>query len=424
MTYIHLDVWSADITNLGIKLVDFGADGAYDGGDDKEHQVNYAAPVQGSWISYDIPLSDFADLTTREHMAQYILVGQPTGANTIYVDNIYFYKEGSTATEPTTAAPTPTRSAADVISIFSDAYTNVAGTDLNPEWGQSTVVSEVPVAGNNTLKYAGLNYQGIQIGSNQDVSGMGYLHLDFWTANSTLLQVSLISPGPVETPYSLTVPTSGWTSLNIPLSSFSPVDLANVSQLKFEGNGDIFIDNIYFYKSGTAAYTLDSPIDFESSGYGEGWSWSVFENSTNPALEFVANPDNTGANTSATVAKFTALQAGQPWAGCQTDYVSMGEFQLDDAHCIVKIMVYKTVTSDVGIKFVTSSDWAQVEVKVANTVVNAWQELTFDFSDAKYKTNPTPYVRLVVFPDFNLSGRTSDNVIYFDNITFSASKKK
>ena len=30
------------------------------------------------------------------------------------------------------------------------------------------------------------------------------------------------------------------------------------------------------------------------------------------------NPDATGANTSATVAKFTARQAGQPYAGTQT----------------------------------------------------------------------------------------------------------
>ena len=58
------------------------------------------------------------------------------------------------------------------------------GTDY-PNWGQATVVSDVQIAGNNTLKFAGLNYQGIQLASSQNVSGMEYLHLDFWTANST-----------------------------------------------------------------------------------------------------------------------------------------------------------------------------------------------------------------------------------------------
>ncbi|MEO1450796.1 MAG: hypothetical protein AAFV07_14800, partial [Bacteroidota bacterium] len=62
------------------------------GGDDVEHQIDYADPAQGEWISYDIPLSDFTGLTTRGHMAQYILVTQPSGAGKIYVDNMYFHK--------------------------------------------------------------------------------------------------------------------------------------------------------------------------------------------------------------------------------------------------------------------------------------------------------------------------------------------
>jgi hypothetical protein len=339
-----------------------------------------------------------------------------TSDNVIYFDNITFSGGGS-ATEPTTAALTPqARDAANVISVFSDAYTNVAGTDFNPNWGQGTVATQVPIAGNNTLKYAGLNYQGIALGSNQNVSAMGNLHLDIWTANSTLLNVFLISPGPVEKSFTLTVPTSGWSGVDIPLSSFSPVDLANVFQLKFEGNGDIWIDNIYFYKSSTG-YTLGNPIDFEPSGFGAAWTWNVFENITNPALEFVANPDKTGVNTSSTVAKFTALQAGAQWAGCETQHGAMGTFTLDAAHCIVKIMVYKTVLSDVGIKFAKSDGWSMGEIKVPNTVVNAWQELTFNFT-AQVQAG---YDQIIVFPDFK--ARTSDNVIYFDNITFSASKK-
>jgi hypothetical protein len=77
---------------------------------------------------------------------------------------------------------------------------------------------------------------------------MSYLHLDIWSANSTSLNVYLISPGPVEKAHSLTVPTSGWLSVDIPLSTFSPVDLSNVMQFKFDGNGDIYIDNIFFHK--------------------------------------------------------------------------------------------------------------------------------------------------------------------------------
>ncbi|MBT3481420.1 MAG: hypothetical protein HN457_08335, partial [Opitutales bacterium] len=60
------------------------------------------------------------------------------------------------------------------------------------------------------------------------------------------------------------------------------------------------------------------PIDFEDGGLGDAWTWAVFENVDNPALEMVDNPDKSGANPSATVAKFTARQAGAPYAGTNT----------------------------------------------------------------------------------------------------------
>jgi hypothetical protein len=96
------------------------------------------------------------------------------------------------------------------------------------------------------MRYGGLNYQGIELGSAQNVTSMGFLHIDYWTANSTALSVFLISPGPVEHSVALTVPTTGWNTASIPLANFGAVNRANVFQIKFEGNGDIFIGNIFF----------------------------------------------------------------------------------------------------------------------------------------------------------------------------------
>ena len=163
------------------------------------------------------------------------------------------------------------------------------------------------------------------------------------------------------------------------------------------------------------AFGQNAPIDFESAGKGANWSWSSFENVGNATLEFVANPSQTGANTSATVAKFTSLIGGQPWAGCQSAHGSdIGTFTLSASNAIVKIMVYKTVISDVGLKFATSTNASTGEIKVANTKINEWEELTFDFSGKISETND----QIVVFPDFQ--ARTTDNVTYFDNITFSS----
>ncbi len=178
--------------------------------------------------------------------------GPGTTAGTFYMDDIV--QEATPApTSPVTAAPTPpSRTSSDVISIFSNAYTNITGVDYNPNWGQATVTTTIDVAGNATLKYAGLNYQGTDFSGNaQNVAAMQFLHLDFWSANSTALNVYAISPGPVEKAKVLVVPTNGnWTSVDIPLADFSPVNLANIIQFKFDGNGDIFLDNLYFYRTG------------------------------------------------------------------------------------------------------------------------------------------------------------------------------
>ena len=251
MTHFHIDLKVQNTTgarnSIKVTLNDFGADGVYGGGNDTGYQltVNNPALANGSWVSLDIPLSSFTGLTNKAHLAQVVLEST-TGITDLLVDNIYLYK---VPTAPTTAAPTPTVAAANVVSVFSDAYTNIPGTNLNPGWGQNTVASQVAISGNNTLKYLGLNYQGIQLGSSQNVSGMTHLHIDYYSANSTALNAFLISTGPVEKAKALTVPTtSGWVSLEIPLSNFSPVNLADIIQLKFDGNGEIYLDNIYFHK--------------------------------------------------------------------------------------------------------------------------------------------------------------------------------
>lgn len=250
MTHLHLDIYLPNQLNAGaqfqIELVDFGADVA------GVHTINIAADQSQEWISLDIPLDDFPGLTSRSALAQIIFVNASENIPSFFADNIYFYTDGTPPPpeeEPSTPAPTPTHNPNNVIAVFSDAYEQIPGTDFSPDWGQNTVTTIIQIDGVNTLKMAGLNYQGIQLGSNQDVSDMDYLHLDFWTANSSELNIVLISPGPVEVPYSLTVPTTGWSSIDIPLSSFAPVDMNDVFQLMFTGNGDIFLDNIYFHKN-------------------------------------------------------------------------------------------------------------------------------------------------------------------------------
>ncbi len=162
-------------------------------------------------------------------------------------------KSVSISLNPSEVADAPTEDAANVISVYSDAYTDIANVNLNPNWGQATSTSEIDVAGEKVLKMAGLNYQGIDFADNiQDVSGKTMLHIDIYSAVATDINISLISSGPVESPVTITTEPGVWKSIDINLSEYTAPDLTQIIQFKFDDAGTgtsptIFVDNIYFY---------------------------------------------------------------------------------------------------------------------------------------------------------------------------------
>ena len=124
---------------------------------------------------------------------------------------------------PLTSAPNPpARSADDVISIYSGAYTNILGVDFFPNWNQSTTYNEFDLAGDTMLQYTDINYQGIDFsGTPVNASAMEFIHVDIWTADANDAKISPISTGPNETAYDLDITAQEWTSFDIPLSFFT-----------------------------------------------------------------------------------------------------------------------------------------------------------------------------------------------------------
>jgi len=170
------------------------------------------------------------------------------------------YNAGSTSAvfvvsypPPPTAAPDPTRASTDVLSLFSGVYTNISGTDWYPNWGQSTVVSDISIGGNTTKKYSNLNYQGVQFASPVDASQMTELHLDLWTPNCTAFDVFLINAGGVEQSVRLNPTLSGWNSFDISLSAYTTINKSAIIQFKLVGtpfgSSAVYLDNIYFWKA-------------------------------------------------------------------------------------------------------------------------------------------------------------------------------
>ncbi len=251
MDYIHLDVWTADLQKLETSLIS---------------KTNGERPVTkdliaNQWTSIDIPISAFTSQTNFKvaDIFQLKLVGTPAGKN-VFIDNIYFYKNGEALS---VAAPTPTKPASDVISMFSDAYSSVPIATWRTDWSAATL-EETAVAGNAVKKYSDLNFVGIEPTATIDASAMTHFHVDVWSADFTEFRIKLVDFGAngvyngggddKEHEIKVTAPAKGsWVSLDIPLTDFTGLTTrAHIAQLIYSGNPSgthtIYIDNVYFHK--------------------------------------------------------------------------------------------------------------------------------------------------------------------------------
>jgi Secretion system C-terminal sorting domain len=204
------------------------------------------------------------------------------------------YAAGSTTAQlvvsfpsPTVAAANPTVASVDVISVYSNTYTDLVGTDFFPNWGQSTVVSEISIGANTIKKMDNCNYEGTQFAAPINASAMQYLHIDIWTPNCTAFELFLINPGPVEQKVTLTPNNTGWNSFDIPLSQYTAINLANIIQFKYVsipfGGTTIYYDNVYFWKvpnpptitnfsipaqvTGAAPFTITAPTSNSTGAF-------------------------------------------------------------------------------------------------------------------------------------------------------------
>lgn len=268
MGYFHMDLWTPDDVTapaeLRIKLVDFGADGVWSGGDDVEHELTFGEETLATeaWVSLDIPLSDFVNLTTVGHLAQLIISGDP---NTLYVDNIYFRAEGAEPNTPDVAAPTPGYAQEDVISLYSDAYNNVTVDTWSADWDQADV-SDIVIEGDNTKLYTSFVFAGIEFTSQTiDASGMMYFHMDIWTpdtiVDTTEFRIKLVDfgadgvwSGGDDVEHELTfgsdvLVSQSWVSFDIPLADFvNLTTVEHMAQLIIGGDiSTVYVDNVFFH---------------------------------------------------------------------------------------------------------------------------------------------------------------------------------
>lgn len=168
------------------------------------------------------------------------------------------------------AAPTPPdRDPNDVISVFSDAYNNVAVDYFNGFFApyQTTQGGAPPVnvGGGQVINYTDLNFVGI--GTFLDVptvnaTDMAYIHVDIYVNepldSEDFIRFQLINDvGNNETSGSVTFDSAAliaddWASFDIPLSDFNGLsDRSKLGLIFFVSDAtisNIFVDNIYYYR--------------------------------------------------------------------------------------------------------------------------------------------------------------------------------
>ncbi len=334
-----------------------------------------------------------------------------------------------------TPAPIPTKNAANVISLFSDTYTNIAVATWRTSWSDATL-TEGNISGNNIKEYSALGFVGIEPTATIDATTMTHYHMDIRSEDFTEFKIKLVDYGAngvyeengdnVEHEITITAPEKGkWVSVDIPLSNFTGLTTrAHIAQIIYVGGPfkatKVIVDNVYFYKESTESIAM--PLDFESSTLT--YSWVGFGSSTFGPIPVavIDNPDKISGNTSNKVVSIEKPAAAQVWAGASLALTAPIDLTKGTK---IKVAVW---SPKVGAKILLKTEDTTspkdgnnnptvfVEVEALTTVANDWEVLTFDIA------NPTRgaynasilFRNVILFPDFSVAG--TGTTYYFDNI--------
>lgn len=159
MEYFSFSAWTPNATTYRVKLVDFGADNAFGGGDDSEHEIAFTMPAQNAWTNHTIDLTDFTGLNSTASISQIIFSALPTGSTTLYIDNVYFSRD-----------PILVYKKADIADAI-QLDTDLAPTNIDSLFELTGIVYGVDLDGNAGLSFTIIDATaGINIFNFRDVS--------------------------------------------------------------------------------------------------------------------------------------------------------------------------------------------------------------------------------------------------------------
>ncbi len=336
-------------------------------------------------------------------------------------------------------APIPDEDPVNVISIFSDAYTNVPVDYYNGFFngdGQTTQGGAPPINinGDEVINYTDLNFVGIGTFLNVpsiDATSMTHLHVDINVQEPVdpgdfITLVLINSVGNDETSGSVTINSADlvsgeWGSYDIPLGEFTELGSRDQLGLLFfvsdASISNIYVDNIYYYKEvidpspnvdDSAATEVALPIGFQSTTL----TYDIigFEGAEDTSVD--ANPDPSGINPTSRVVRSLKASGGQFFAGSLLNLDSPIDFSASQKF---RMKVWSPKAGiPVRVRLEDQNNTAGIELDSNTTTSNVWEEIEWDFSGVY---NPSvDYVRIVVFFEF-IPGLPGDgSTYYYDDI--------
>ncbi len=374
----------------------------------KEVEATVSTP--GAWETLGFDFSSFSSITDFGEIRLIFNAGTTAPGESWCIDNL----------RQTKVTVDPCKDVVPVPNIVEDFecqhnYDNIfyGGSDLK------TVNNPHLEPGNGSLK----------VGEYKDPENMPYAGMGFQFAQPVdltvynQLKVKVYSPianvpclfklqGGTAKEYWDTIPAANeWHQFTIDFTAAK--GLGNTQLVIFLNAGSdvggqtYYIDDIRWSRADYSGCVSDFETPVTSFS-----NFTYFNNGTyNKPFEIVDNPNATGANTSAKVGKFVEAADATIYFGMFADLEAFIDYK-GNKQVKMKVLMdhIGTVTAKAEI-FGNSSP--AVEVTVPNTKVNEWEELTFDFSNAK---DDPVHNRFTIFFDITTVGTGTNVVNYFDDI--------
>ena len=273
-----LDVYSDDPGEFAVK-VQAGVGGATDSTKNAAHAGTGWETITVDFSSDTVDGTGAADGAYAQ-IAIYLNWDSSAGNfgtpvdKTFYIDNFVGVGIGKPAElDPPSTAPTtpPARDAADVISIYGEAYGTAIGvTDVG--WDGGSTFALETIAENEVMKAEFVDFLGLDLGSEVDATAMTHMHMDIWIQDAHGVG-QVFKPkwsnhnGAGETDAMehtrevVEADSQNWVAIDVALDDLDnakglgPAARANLKQLVIGTSATldvVYIDNIYFYKSATA----------------------------------------------------------------------------------------------------------------------------------------------------------------------------